>query len=87
VENMLDVITTQRQKIRINSELKDRQLVINRYLSLNATDIQHILFKFEQQSGKITHIGAYLRTLLYTVKQELNSYYTNAVSVDGMVPM
>ena len=87
VENMLDVITTQRQKIRINSELKDRQLVINRYLSLNATDIEHIMYKFKEQRGKITHIAAYLRTLLYTVKQELNSYYTNAVSVDGMVPM
>ena len=85
VECMLDVICTQGQRVRINSELKDRQIVIEKYLSLNASDIKHIIMKYEEQREKITHINSYLKTLLYTVKQENNFFYTNAVRVDGLI--
>ena len=85
VENMLDVITSQREKIKINSELKDRQMVIKKYFSLNCSDIQHVVMKYEEQSGKIKHISSYLKTLLYTVKQESNFFYANAVRNEGFL--
>jgi DNA-binding transcriptional ArsR family regulator len=85
LENALDVITTQEPKVKINKELKNRQIVINKYLSLNSLDIDHIIMKFKEQCGKITHLSSYLKTLLYNVKQESNHYYTNAVRVDGVI--
>ena len=86
VECMLDVICTEGQKVKINSELKDRQIVIEKYLSLTSNDIQHVIMKYEEQRNKITHVNSYLKTLLYTVKQESNFFYTNAVRADGLVP-
>jgi len=85
VECMLDVITTQSKRVKINSDFKDRQIVINKYLSLHASDIQHILLKYQEQTGKITHISSYLKTLLYTVKQERNSFYTNSFRAEGLL--
>ena len=85
VDCMLDVICTKGESVKINSELKNRQIVIEKYLSLNSDDIRHIIMKYEEQHGKITHINAYLKTLLYTVKQENNFYYTNAVRADDLL--
>jgi hypothetical protein len=83
VECMLDVITTKGKNVKINSEMKDRQIVINRYLSLNASDIEHIVMKYQQQEQKITHIQSYLKTLLYTVKLESNFYNDNNFREQG----
>jgi hypothetical protein len=86
VECMLDVITTKGTNVKINSEMKDRQIVINRYLSLNASDIEHIVMKYQQQEHKITHIKSYLKTLLYTVKLESNFYNDNNFREQGLLP-
>ena len=82
---MLDVICTQKPTVKINSEFKNRNAVIRTYLSLNSEDIQHVIAKYEEQRGKITHVNAYLKTMLYTVKQENNFFYTNAVRAEGFV--
>ena len=82
---MLDVICTRKPTVMINRELKNRNAVIRTYLSLNSADIQHVIAKYEEQRGKITHVNAYLKTMLYTVKQENNFFYTNAVRAEGFV--
>lgn len=84
VNCMLDVICTEGDTVRINGERKKRSMVISQYLKINSIDIEHILAQYNKLRHKITHIGAYLKTMLYTVKQENSHYYTNQVYVDGL---
>jgi hypothetical protein len=83
---MLDVICTDTPKVKINGELKPREMVIKQYFSINAGDIQHIIAKFKEQRDKITHVNSYLKTLLYTVKQEGNFQVENAVREKAFFP-
>lgn len=83
VDCMLDVILTEGDTVKLNGENKNRQMVVSQYLKINPSDIELILSKYKEQSHKITHIHNYLKTMLYTVKQEQGHYYTNAVNADG----
>ena len=85
VSCMLDVICTEGNTVKINSEQKSRAMVKSQYLKLNSQDIDHVLDRYKDQRHKITHLHAYLKTMLYTVKQENGHYYTNAVRADGLV--
>jgi hypothetical protein len=78
---MLDVICSHGDTVKINGEQKDRGLVIEHYLSLRYEDINHILDKYKEQRHRIKHLHAYLKTMLYTVKQEIDHYHTNEVAI------
>jgi hypothetical protein len=82
---MLDVICTDKPTVKINGEEKSRSMVKSQYLKVNYLDIEHVLDRYKDQRHKITHVHAYLKTMLYTCKQENGHYYTNAVRVDGLV--
>ena len=84
IDCMLDVIFTNGDTVKINGEKKDRNMVINQYLKINSSDIDHVLDQYKEQHHKITHLHNYLKTMLYTVKQEQGHFYTNAVRVDGL---
>lgn len=85
VDCMLDVICTNEDTVKINGEEKNRNLVKDQYLKINYFDIDHVLYRYKSQYHKITHLHSYLKTMLYTVKQENGHYYTNAVRADGIV--
>lgn len=85
IECMLDVICTPGDTVKIGKENKPRQMVISQYLKINSMDIDHVIERYKEQHHKITHLHAYLKTMLYTVKQEQGHYYTNAVRADGAV--
>lgn len=82
---ILDVICTKGDTVKINGEDKNRQMVISQYLKINSLDIDHILSKYREQRHRITHLHSYLKTMLYTVKQEANAWAENAVRADGLV--
>ena len=85
IDCMLDVICTHEPTVRINGEQKSRNLVKSQYLKVNYSDIEHVLYRYKTQRHKITHVHAYLKTMLYTCKQENGHHYTNAVRADGVV--
>jgi len=85
VDCALDVICTKGETVKVNGEEKNRDMVISQYLKLNMYDIEHVLDRYKNQRHKITHVHNYLKTMLYTVKQENSHYYANAVRVDGLV--
>lgn len=82
---MLDIILTENETVKINGEDKNRELVKSTYLKINSRDIEHIIERYKTISHKITHLHAYLKTMLFTCKQEQGHFYTNAVRVDGIV--
>jgi len=85
IDCMLDVIFTKGDTVKINGEKKDRNMIINQYLKINSSDINHVLDQYKAQSHKITYLHSYLKTMLYTVKQEQGHFYTNVVRVDRAV--
>ena len=86
IQIMLDVILTEDPAtVKIGKETKNREIVKSVYLKLNSQHIDHIIEQYKGQHHKITHKTAYLRTMLYTVGQELDAHYTNQVRADGVV--
>jgi len=86
IQIMLDVIlTTNPPTVKIGKETKLREIVKSVYLKLNSQHIEHIIDQYKAQHHKITHKTAYLRTMLYTVGQEIEAHYTNQVRADGVV--
>jgi len=81
---MLDVICTKGDTVKINGEDKSRNLVISHYMTLNSLDISHIINKYNAQPHKIVHLHNYLKTMLYTVRQESSHYYANQVKADRL---
>lgn len=82
---MLDVICTEGAMVRIGGEDKNRNMVKSQYLKIGPKEIDHVMDRFRAQRHTITHLHSYLKTMLYTVKQEIGHYYTNAVRADGVV--
>jgi len=82
---MLDVVCGKWPTVKIAGEDKDRELVKSQYLQLGYDDIVHVLAKYKEQTHKIRHVHAYLKTMLYNCKQEGNHYRTNAACGDAAV--
>lgn len=82
---MIDVYLNNNDVIKINGEEKNINLVKSVYMKINSTDIEHIISQYEKIRHKIVHVNAYLKTMLFTCKQEIGHFYTNAVRVDGIV--
>ena len=88
VQIMLDVILTETPStVKIGKEIKHRDIVKSVYLKLDSRHIDLIINRYKAQYHQITHKAAYLRTMLYTVFQELDAYYTNQVRADGVFPL
>lgn len=86
IQIILDVIlTSDPPTVKIGKETKSRDIVRSVYLKINSQHIEHIIEQYEAQHHKITHKTAYLRTMLYTVGQEIDAHYTNLVRADGAV--
>ena len=83
---MLDVICTKGDTVKINGEEKSRNFVISQYMKLTAMDIDHIIYRYKEQGHKIKQLHSYLKTMLYTIGQECNHFYTNQVKVDRLNP-
>jgi len=86
IETMLDVICTESPAtIKMGDETKSRDLVRSVYLKLKHEHIAHVVDQYKAQHHQITHKGAYMRKMLYTVYQEIDAHYTNQVRADGVV--
>jgi len=85
VNCMLDVICSTGETVKIGKENKPRDMVIAQYLKIDSNDINHIIDRYKEQRHKIKHLHSYLKTMLYTIKQENGFYYVNAVRADGVV--
>jgi len=86
IQIMIDVILTENPPtLKIGKETKNREIVKSVYLKLNSSHIEHIISQYKAQHHQITHKTSYLRTMLYTVFQEIDAYYTNQVRTDGAV--
>lgn len=79
VNVMLDVLLSADGVIRINGEVKSRELVQSQIMKLEYADVEYVLMQFKQQRERIKKKPQYILTMLYQSRLERNAHYTNWV--------
>ena len=69
---ILDVILTVGNYVRISGEDKPRELVKHTFFKLNCSDMEHAIDQFKSVTNRINNKKAYIITLLYNCKLELD---------------
>ena len=83
VELMIEVMMMPEDSmIRIAGVEKPVALVKNRFMKLNYSHIEYVLFCLNRNTTKIGNIKAYLLTALYNAPATINSYYQAEVNHD-----
>lgn len=83
ISNMLDVICSCNEITKINGEQKSTELVKSMYLKIDYEEFKHCIDQFKNVTTKIIHKSAYIKTMLYNVKLEMESHYTNLVNYNN----
>lgn len=89
-EKMIDTVVsilyaalnTRKPTIRIGGEDKPSMVVIGRLQKLESEDIMYAVGKYEAQTAKIKNPTAYMLTLLYNAKEQMQLDITNQVAHD-----
>ena len=79
VNVMLDVLLSEGGVIRINGEVKSRELVQSQIKKLEYADVEYVLMQFKQQKERIRKKPQYILSMLYQARMERNAHYTNWV--------
>lgn len=80
VEIMLDVICSERDRLRINGEDMPAEVVKSRFLKIDSSHIEYVLTALKNNTSSIKNIRAYLITTLYNAPATIDSYYSAAVN-------
>lgn len=79
---MLDVICSNKQFIRVNSEDIPKEAVKSRFLKLGPEHIEYVMSALDKNTSSVKNIRAYLTTALYNAPTTLAGYYTALVNHD-----
>lgn len=71
---MLDVLCTQKDTVRVNSEDIPKEMVRERFLKLHKRHIEYVLTLLKNNKGGIRNIRAYIITLLYNAPVTIGNY-------------
>ena len=82
VEIILDVICSQKDTVRVNTEDVPHEVVKSRFLKLNSDHIDYVLTAMGKNTSEIRSIRSYLITALYNAPATMDSYYTAWVNHD-----
>ena len=77
-----EVLNCTKPTIRVCGENKPTMIVISRLMKLSYAEILYVVDKFKEQTGKINNQEAYILTLLYKAKEQMNLDTTNQVTHD-----
>ena len=82
VEIILDVICSQKDTVRVNTEDVPHEVVKSRFLKLNSDHIDYVLTSMGKNTSEIRSIRSYLITALYNAPTTMDSYYKAWVNHD-----
>lgn len=82
VNCMLDVQMSNTETIKIAKEQKPRSLVLKIFSKINFDDIKFVIQKLKTVRKKIIHIAAYIKTMLYNCKSEMQISIANKKAVE-----
>lgn len=79
------VLNTTRESIRIGGEDRPAMSVCGKLMRLEYPDILYAIEKFKAQSDRIKNPTAYMLTLLYNAKEQMNLDILNQIMNDGAI--
>lgn len=82
VNNILDVVMSEKKKITVAGEQKNIELVKSVLLKLNYYQIEYVIEKYKQVTTKIINKRQYILTMLYNARLESESDVINEVAHD-----
>ena len=82
LELLVEIVSIEREKVRIGGVEYPYQLVRSVFLKLNRSYIKYVLWCMEKNTSKIRNIRAYLLTTLYNAPNTIDSYYRAEVNHD-----
>ena len=82
VEIMLECICSTAQSLVIGKEAVPKELVKSRFLKLDSSHIEYVLYSLNNNTTKVRNIKSYLKTTLYNAPTTINSFYTAEVNHD-----
>lgn len=68
--------------VRISGMDKPAALVKNRFMKLNYSHIEYVLFSLQRNTSKVANIRSYLLTTLYNSSMTMSHYYQAEVNHD-----
>lgn len=74
---MTDVVTSQKEKIRVAGEDRPTEYVRDIFLSLGGTHIEYVIKTLKNTTNEIKNINAYLVTTLFNSYKTIDAYYLN----------
>lgn len=77
-----EVLNCTKPTIRVCGENKPTMVVISQFMKLTYSEILYVVDKFKEQTDRVKNQEAYILTLLYKSKEQMNLDITNQVSHD-----
>lgn len=77
-----EVLNCTKPTIRVCGENKPTMVVISQFMKLTYSEILYVVDKFKEQTDRVNNQEAYILTLLYKAKEQMNLDITNQVSHD-----
>ena len=75
-------LNTTKETIRVSGEDKPTMIVIGKLMKLDYSEIMYCIEKYSEQTERIKNPTAYMLTLLYNAKEQMNLDITNQVQYD-----
>lgn len=75
-------LNTTKEKIRVGGEDKPTMVVIGKLMKLDYSEIMYCIEKYSEQTERIKNPTAYMLTLLYNAKEQMNLDISNQVQHD-----
>ena len=75
-------LNTTKETIRVGGEDKPTMIVIGKLMKLDYSEIMYCIEKYSEQTERIKNPTAYMLTLLYNAKEQMNLDITNQVQHD-----
>lgn len=86
IDSVIDILHTNlnstKKTIRIGGEDKPAMVVISKLMKLTYSEIMYAIDKFKEQTDRIKNPTAYMLTLLYNAKEQMNFDISNQVQHD-----
>lgn len=86
IDSVMDILhtylNTTKKTIRIGGDDKPAMVVISKLMKLTYSEIMYAIDKFKEQTDRIKNPTAYMLTLLYNSKEQMNLDITNQVKHD-----
>lgn len=82
VELIVDTVCSARKTIRIAGDDYPAEVVKSRFMKLDSSHIEYVLFSMQENTTYVRNIKKYLLAALYNAPSTISSYYTYLVNHD-----